>query len=210
MRISRACRRSSSGERSGSRSQRFGHCSTTRLTTAAALGRQRELVERELLRLGATVHALDTALAAYERGMRPQEETMFEGFDPAEYEDETSERWRNTDAYRESTRRTATYGEAEWREIKTEADQIVSDFAELLKAGEPAAGAPARAVVERHRRHISRWFYACSPQMHGRLGDMYVADERFARRYEREAKGLASYVRDAVAANGDSRLAPAG
>jgi TipAS antibiotic-recognition domain len=30
---------------------------------------------------------------------------------------------------------------------------------------------------------------------------MYVADERFARNYERHAAGLAAYVRDAVAAN---------
>ena len=36
--------------------------------------------------------------------------------------------------------------------------------------------------------------------MHLGLGEMYVADERFARNYERRAEGLAAYVRDAIAA----------
>ncbi len=54
----------------------------------AALRRQRALVERELERLGATAVALDEALAAAERGIQQQETTMFNDFDPAQYEDE--------------------------------------------------------------------------------------------------------------------------
>ena len=37
--------------------------------------------------------------------------------------------------------------------------------------------------------------------MHAGLGDMYVADERFAATYEAVQPGLAAYVRDAIAAN---------
>ena len=129
---------------------------------------------------------------------------MFEGFDPAEYEDEARERWGHTDAYRESTRRAAGYGEAEWRTIREESEAIVRDFAALAAAGEPADGARARAVAERHRQHISRWFYECPPAMHRGLGQMYVTDERFARNYEKVADGLAAYVRDAMAANADA------
>ncbi len=167
----------------------------------SALRRQRELVERELERLGALGRALDAALESHVNGTRLKETTMFEGFDPSEYEDEARERWGHTDAYRESTRRAASYGEAEWRVIKAEADEVVRDFAALLRGGEPATGERARAVAERHRQHISQWFYACSPGMHRRLGEMYVADERFARSYEQHAEGLAAYVRDATAAN---------
>ena len=32
---------------------------------------------------------------------------------------------------------------------------------------------------------------------------MYVADDRFAETYERQASGLAAYFRDAIAANAD-------
>lgn len=171
---------------------------------AAALARQRELVERELERLGALRGALDAALAAERNGTRQLEATMFEGFDPTEYEDEARERWGHTEAYRETTRRAATYGDAEWGSISAEADAIIRDLAALQAAGEPADGERPRAVAERHRTHISRWFYDCPPAMHRGLGEMYVSDERFARNYDTIAPGLAAYARDAIAANADA------
>ncbi len=128
---------------------------------------------------------------------------MFEGFDPSDYEDEARERWGHTDAYKVSARRAAGYGEQEWQTIRAEAEQIVSDFAELLAAGEPARGASARTVAERHDEQISRWFYPCPPAMHRGLAEMYIADERVARNYERHATGLAAYVHDAISANAD-------
>jgi MerR family transcriptional regulator, thiopeptide resistance regulator len=174
---------------------------------ASALRRQRDLVETEIGRLGALLAALDTAVAAEERESRVEEDDMFEGFDHSEYEDEARERWGDADAYQESAKRTAAYGDDEWKQIRTEADGITGRFAELMAAGEPASGEPARVVAEQHREHITRWFYPCSAGMHRSLGDMYVADERFARNYEQRASGLAVYVRDAIAANAETPVA---
>ena len=42
-----------------------------------------------------------------------------------------------------------------------------------------------------------------TPEFHRNLGDMYVADPRFARTYEDQEPGLAQYVRDAIHANAD-------
>ncbi len=116
-------------------------------------------------------------------------------------EEEARERWGHTDAYSESARRTARYGQADWGAIHAEAQEIVSDFAALMRAGESPRGPRARAVAERHRQHISRWFYPCAPDVHRALGEMYVADRRFARSYENVANGLAAYVRNAIRAN---------
>ncbi|MGO9499904.1 MAG: TipAS antibiotic-recognition domain-containing protein [Solirubrobacteraceae bacterium] len=107
----------------------------------------------------------------------------------------------DTDAYLESARRTRSYGEAEWASIRSEAEAIVRELVALMRSGEPADGAAARALAERYRAHISRSFYPCSPQMHRGLGEMYMADERFTRTYEREAEGLAAYLHDAIVAN---------
>ena len=134
---------------------------------------------------------------------------MFEGFDPTEYEDEVRERWGHTEAYKESARRAASYGDAEWSAIKTEADDIVRAFASVFAAGEAADSGRAVAVAERHRQHISRWFYECPPQMHRGLGRMLASDERFAQGYEQLGPGLAAFVRDAMAANADALGAPA-
>ncbi len=174
-----------------------------------ALERQRELVEREIDRLAAVAAAVDAALAAHPNGTPIKETTMFDGFDPTEYEDEARERWGHTDAYQESMRRTQPYGEAQWNEIRRESERIIRELIGLMRAGSPADGPAARALAERHREHISRWFYPCSPQMHRGLAEMYVADERFTRTYEIEAEGLAAYFHDAIIANANADAAEA-
>jgi DNA-binding transcriptional MerR regulator len=172
----------------------------------SALRRQRGLVSMELERLGGVAQAIDAALAAHEKGTAMKEESMFDGFDAAQYEDEARERWGHTEAYRESARRTAAYGDDEWRAIKAESDGVIDAFVALLADGAPPDGAAARAVAERHRRQISRWFYECSPEMHRGLAEMYVSDPRFTKTYEDRAAGLAAFVHDAIVANS----APAG
>lgn len=167
----------------------------------SALARQRELVDHELERLRALAGAIDAALAAESKATRMKEATMFDGFDPGRYEDEARERWGDTEAYRESALHTRAYGDAEWAAIRSESEAIVGELASVMQAGEPADGPRARGLAERHREHISRWFYPCAPQMHRGLGEMYVADERFARNYESVTPGLAAYFRDAIAAN---------
>jgi DNA-binding transcriptional MerR regulator len=174
-----------------------------------ALERQRELIEREIDRLGTLAAAVDAAIAARRNGAQLEVTTMFEGFDSSEYEDEARERWGDTEAYQESARRTREYGEAEWNEIRRESSEIVDGLAALMRAGEPADGAAARALAERHRDHLSRWFYPCSPEMHRGLGELYVADDRFAQVYEREGPGLAAYFHDAILANAEGQASGA-
>lgn len=121
--------------------------------------------------------------------------------DPGRYDDEVRERWGDTGAYRESARRTRRYSEADWAQIKGEAEAIESGFASALDAGEPADGERARGLAEAARSHIDRWFYPCSPRMHSALADMYTGDPRFRAHYEDRAEGLAEYVSSAIKAN---------
>jgi hypothetical protein len=59
-------------------------------------------------------------------------------------------------------------------------------------------------LAERHRQHISRWFYDCGYDTHRGLACMYLADERFRENYDKIAPGLAQYVHDAITANAES------
>lgn len=112
------------------------------------------------------------------------------------YADEARERWGNTPSYQESMRRTAGYADDDWQEIKSEAEQIARDFATAMQTN-----ADGRPIAERHRQHIDRWFYPCSPHAHLQLGEMYVADPRFAAYWDNFEPGLARFVRDAIRAN---------
>jgi hypothetical protein len=125
----------------------------------------------------------------------------FEGFDPSKYEDEVRERWGDTDTYRESARRTARYTKQDWQQIGREIGDINAAFIALMEAGIPADSAEATGLAERHRAHISKWFYECTPEIHGGLGQMYGDDPRFTRDIDKALPGLAQYMSAAIAAN---------
>ncbi|HET9619770.1 MAG TPA: TipAS antibiotic-recognition domain-containing protein [Kofleriaceae bacterium] len=126
---------------------------------------------------------------------------MFDGFDPAAYEAEVRDKWGHTDAYKESARRTQRYGKPEWQEIRHEIDAIHHRLRDLMQQGAAANDPAVQAAVEDHRRHIDRWFYPCSTQMHHGLGEMYVADPRFTANLDKIASGFAQFLRDAIAAS---------
>lgn len=143
----------------------------------------------------------DVAMSADEQIIK-----ALDGFDPRDYEAEAAERWGDTDAYRESAKRTKQYGPADWQKIKAEGDDINRRLAQLWELGASAEGEDAIALAEEWRAHISRWFYECSPGMLGGLGEMYVADPRFTASYDGpggERAGFACWVRDAWVARAD-------
>jgi MerR family transcriptional regulator, thiopeptide resistance regulator len=169
------------------------------------LRQHREFLVTKRARIDAMVASLDAALLRLQKGtaMQPDDvKTLFDGFDPAQYEDEAEQRWGHTDAYRESKRRTQRYGKPEWTEIQRAWSEIYQELAALMRAGTPPADPAAQVLVERHRLHIDRWFYPCSIEMHKGLGAMYVADPRFTANLDKVAPGFARYLADAIAASG--------
>jgi hypothetical protein len=118
-----------------------------------------------------------------------------------EYAQEAEERWGGTEEYRQSQERTSRYTQEDWERIKAEAAAIEQGLAAALADGEPADSDRATGLAEEHRRHISTYYYDCGYDIHRGLGEMYVADARFAAHYELVAEGLAAYLRDAIHAN---------
>ena len=170
----------------------------------AHLRRQLALLRDRLDRTRAMVAAVEKEMEARTMGISLTPEERFEVFgdnDPSQYDAEVEERWGETDAYRESRRRTSSYTKDDWLRIKAEGADVERRFAEALRSGVAADSEQAMDVAEEHRQHISRWFYDCPPEMHAGLGRMYVEDARFTARYEQIAPGLAQYVSTAVQAN---------
>ena len=167
----------------------------------AALVAQREQLAARAGRMEAILAAIDAALEALARGEPMNGADMFEvfgDFDPAQYEIEVKERWGDTDAYRESARRTSRYTKDDWKRIKAEGGEVTQGLADRLAAGGHPGDPDVQALVDRHRDQIDKWFYPCSLEMQVNLGDMYVADPRFAATYDRYAPGLARFLRDAI------------
>ena len=172
----------------------------------SALMTQRELLVERAGQVRALVALIDKTIEALDRGEDMTTESLFDGFDASRYEEEAKERWGGTKEYAESARRTRRYKKDDWKAIKQDAAAIVEAFAQAYDARTPATDAAAMDAAERHRQHISRWFYECSYEIHVGLGEMYVADPRFSASYDEarpDRPGLAQYIRDAIRANGE-------
>lgn len=170
------------------------------------LRRQRAAVMSRLDEMRDLVVAIDKAL---EREMSDSpattedlKELFGDGFDD-EYQQEAQERWGDTDAWKESSRRTRGYTKADWVSIKAEGEAFGAALVAALQSGAPATSEAAMDAAEAARLHIDTWFYPCSHAMHRSLADMYVSDPRFTKTYEDMAPGLAQYVHDAIHANAD-------
>jgi DNA-binding transcriptional MerR regulator len=170
------------------------------------LRHQRGLLAQRIERLRAMVAAIDHEMEAKTMGIPLTPEERFEvfgDFDPGKYAEEAEQRWGGTEAYRQSQRRVATYTKVDWLRIKAEEEEVRANLAAAFTAGLVPDSEEAMAAAEAHRRHISRWFYECSYDVHRGLTNMYVSDERFRANYNALSPGLARFIRDAAYANAD-------
>ena len=165
------------------------------------LRRQHGLLTERAERLIELIGTVEKTMEAHAMGIRLTPDEMFEVFgddDPIKHAAEAEHRWGDTDAYRESARRTSAYSKDDWLRIRSETDAITRAFATAMQGGHPADSAEALAAARAHRAHIAQTYYALTPEMHGGLAEMYVGDDRFMRTYEDVAPGLAQYVHDAI------------
>ena len=172
---------------------------------AMLLQKHRAALVEKRGRLDAMLTAVDRAIARLEGEHTMQADDvkdLFDGFDPALYEEEVKQRWGDTEAYAESARRTRRYTKDDWARYKAEAQANGERIAALMRAGKPVTDPEVQAAVEEHRLLIDRWFYPCSIQMHKGLGSMYVADPRFTENLDKLGEGYAQYLSDAIAASG--------
>ncbi len=174
------------------------------------LRRQLALLDARRDELDRQRETLRRALEARQMGINLDPDEMLEVFgesDPTEHAQEAEDRWGDTDAYRESHRRTSAYTKEDWQRLSAESDAIKAELAACRSVGEPADGQRAKAAAERHRQHIDAWFYPCSHEMQVGLAEMYVEDPRFRAHYDDVQPGLADYVRDAIMANALDHIA---
>ena len=172
------------------------------------LDRERVLLEhrarlvQEGRRVDARIRAVDAALEMLRRGDETMDmKELFDGFDPKQYEEEAEERWGDSNAYKESMRRTKRYTKQDWIKIKAEEKEIMKTLASKLEEGATPDDRVVIGLAERHRLHLDRWFYPCSHQMHVGLAEMYVADDRFRAAFEKHGIGMAEFLAEAIRAN---------
>ncbi len=161
---------------------------------------------RRLARLAGTVARTIAELEGSSSMSAPQinrPENLFEGLDPADYEDEARERWPDQYDQAQQAVQAMPAGQLEIEQKQLTAQMI--RMAELMTEGRPASDPDVQAEVDQHYRWVAR-YWTPSAQAYRNLGQMYVNDERFRANYEAITAGLAGYQRDAMAVYADERL----
>jgi DNA-binding transcriptional MerR regulator len=147
-----------------------------------------------------TIAALDGAAAdGTERDL--MEEKAFEGFDHTRYRDEVEERW-GRDAYARSDAWWRGLDEEGRRDWKESVARLSREWTAAAERGEDPSSSAAQELAARH----VEWLRAVpgTPAHDGGdlrgyvlgLGEMYVADERFAANYGGVEGAI--FVRDAL------------
>jgi DNA-binding transcriptional MerR regulator len=163
----------------------------------------------EQQRLEAQISSVETTITKMERGARLMADEMFEGFDHTRYREEVEERW-GAAAYAD--------GDAWWRSMSEDDKGLWMErqralgtaWREAADRGVDPAGDEAQALARRQYDWLARVpgtpGYPSGPtkEYFVGLGEMYVADERFAAEYG-GAEG-ARLVRDAMATYAERSL----
>jgi len=161
-----------------------------------AMRRQKKLLEMQKRRIEAMIARLDEAI----NGMGTPKAEVFDMSEiekaKKQYADEAKQRWGHTDAYRESEKRTAGYGKAEWQNVLSGMTQIFDRFAAVRDL--PADDVRVLALVEAWKQYITDHMYTCTDEILAGLGQMYVCDERFKANIDRSGEGTAACMARAI------------
>ena len=114
------------------------------------------------------------------------------------YENETRERWGNTDAYREHGKKTKNYTKEKWTEINDGLMAIFAEFAEFKNEGYGVNAPEVQSLVVKLQEYITQNYYTCTNEILAGLGKMYIADERFNKNIDKYGEGVAEYVAVAI------------
>lgn len=171
---------------------------------AEHLRRQHRLLTDRIEELTAMAAAVERAMEARMRGIQLTPEEKFEvfgDFDPEAHADEAERRWGDSEAYRESRRRIASYTKEDWQRINAEAAEINRRMVAVMESGAAPDSEAAMDLAEEHRQHISRYHYTCGYDIHTGLAELYVTDQRFTDSIDQAKPGLAAYLSEAILAN---------
>lgn len=112
------------------------------------------------------------------------------------YSDEVKKLWGNTDAYKESQRKTSNYSNADWDRINEDIQYIFEKFAENMD--KKIDSKEVQGLVYKWQNLITENFYYCSNEILRDLGKMYISDQRFINNINKYKDGLALFINNAI------------
>ena len=169
-------------------------------TAVEHLKRQRERLVAHRRETDAMIEALDILV---EDAMNDNELTLEEvgkilgDADFAAHQNEAEERYGDTDDWRESRERTASWQSADWRQNAERFHDIERRMIDAIRDDAATDSERAASLVEEHREALSE-FFPVTPAKHYIMSRGYIHDERFREHYDSQQVGFARWLADAI------------
>lgn len=167
-----------------------------------ALELHKKLLLKKRDRIDEIIKTVDKTIISFKGENKMEKDEMFQGFDMSEiekhkkkYAEEVRQRWGNTEAYKESAKKSSQYNKQDWERIKKEQDEIYNKFINSMDKGYDSP--QAQEAVKEWQKNITKNFYNCTNDILRGLGDMYINDERFTKNIDKYKPGLAIFLKDA-------------
>lgn len=174
------------------------------------LQKERARVNAQIAAVGRTIAALSDSLSNQAKGGDLMAQNMFEGFDHTKYKEEVEARW-GAEAYASGDKWWRGLGADGQARFNTLVAELNADWIAAAERGEMPDSAAAQDLARRHIEWLTAVPHTPASMPGGDLagyvtglGEMYVADERFAANYG-GVEG-ATLVRDALAIYADREL----
>lgn len=170
-----------------------------------ALTTHREWLRSEQDRINRQIESVERTIEALEKGRQLMADEMLDGFDHTHYREEVEQRW-GKQAYARGDAWWRGMSDAERKDFGQTHLDIAADYATAFASGAAVDSDEVQAIVQRHYDWIVVGWQGRNPTAEAfmALGDMYVADPRFAANYG--GPEGAQQVRDAMAVFAERRL----
>jgi DNA-binding transcriptional MerR regulator len=170
---------------------------------ALALKEHHEKLLDKRNQLDLLIANVEKTIAMTEGRITMSDQEKFEGFkqklideNEQKYGQEVREKYGD-DAINKSNEKLKNMTQEQHDEVTRLANEIQTTLAEAYKTGDPA-GALAQKTADLHKRWLSFYWTAYSPEAHAGLAQMYVDDDRFKAYYDATQPGSAEFLRDAI------------
>lgn len=97
----------------------------------------------------------------------------------------------------ESNEKMLGLSEEEYKNIEQLASDIIEKLKEAMEENDPS-GETAQEACELHKKWLGYSWNFYSKEAHRGLGEMYVADERFKKYYDKNKEGMAEFLKEAL------------
>ncbi|NBX49975.1 MerR family transcriptional regulator [bacterium] len=176
-----------------------------KFTIASALREHQEVLQIKRKRINTLLKTINKTLINIAKKNTMHDEELYGGLTKEEkdlYEQEVKNRWGHTSAYMQSQERTKNWKKEDYARMKESMETFMQKLIKVMPSG--STSEETQKLIDEHYNSL-RAFYDPTIEMYRGLANMYIEDPRFTAFYEKYAKGLATFMRDAMLKYCDDR-----